>query len=61
MLPDYLGDAVYVKVEHGDLVLWTSDGETTTNEIVLDDYTWRALLRYVKRWEDERLEEGPKP
>ena len=45
----YLGDGVYVALSHdGSLVLTTENGVSTTNEIVLEDFVWTALMKYVR-------------
>jgi hypothetical protein len=46
----YLGDGVYLEYKSAStsLVLTTSDGIRTTNEIVLDSDTYNALTRYVE-------------
>lgn len=42
----YLGDAVYVEVENGMLMLTTSDGLHVTNRIYLERATMEALVEY---------------
>ncbi len=46
---DYLGDGLYVGIEHGMVVLYTTDGETITNEIFLEPEVLGAFLRYLER------------
>lgn len=43
---EYLGDGVYVDVEHGMLKLTTEDGIRTTNTIFLEVEVFKALQRY---------------
>ena len=53
----YLGDAVFVEEERGDLVLTTSNGIATTDRIVLEPKVLDALLRFVL----DRAEPLPPP
>lgn len=46
---DYLGDGVYVAIEHGELLLTTEDGIRVTNRIVLEGPVYAALVAYVHR------------
>ncbi len=43
----YVGDGCYAHIEHGDVVLETTDGIRTTNRIVLEPSVWRTLERWV--------------
>ena len=45
----YLGDGVYVEVDvSGDIKLYTSNGYTITNEIILDTQIATALVKWLK-------------
>jgi formylmethanofuran dehydrogenase subunit D len=46
---DYMGDGVYVEVQHGSLVITTEDGTGAQNTIYVEDQVWAALVRYVGR------------
>ena len=47
---EYLGDGAYCGwTKWGDLILFTTDGETVQNEICLELQCWDALLRCVDR------------
>jgi len=47
---EYLGDGAYVGWQTwGDMVIFTTDGVTVTNEICLEPNCWDALLRCVNR------------
>jgi len=52
MMKDYLGDGVYAEYDGLGFVLTTEDGVHTTNRIVLEDYVYRALVRWVERVAD---------
>jgi hypothetical protein len=59
----YVGDGVYVEMDHLDVVLTTEDGLSVTNRIVLDwDVVWRNLLSitaaYRKREEEDATTSG---
>jgi hypothetical protein len=45
----YLGDGVYVEMQHGGLMLTTEDGISVTNKIFLEPEVYSALLNYVDR------------
>ncbi len=45
---EYLGDGVYVDVEHGSLKLTTEDGISATNTIWLAPEVASALVDYIK-------------
>lgn len=45
----YLGDGVYVDLEHGMVKLTTEDGYSATNTIYLGDRELDALERWLKR------------
>ena len=47
-MKEYIGDGVYVEINSCGVVLTTSDGYNTTNEIFLDTYTLKALVRCLK-------------
>ncbi len=49
MSKTYLGDGVYVNVEHGMIKLTTENGIDVTNEILLEPEVWQALDRFVER------------
>jgi hypothetical protein len=57
MMKDYLGDGVYAEYDGLCFVLTTEDGVHTTNRIVLEDYVYRALVRWVERVADALDEE----
>lgn len=40
----YIGDGVYAEIEHGNLVLTTENGFSTTNRIVLEPAVLASLL-----------------
>lgn len=44
----YLGDSVYVEVEHGMLELTTENGIRATNTVYLEDEVLYALVEYVR-------------
>jgi hypothetical protein len=44
----YLGDGVYARYEHGDLILTTENGICVTNEIVLEPQVVAALELYIE-------------
>jgi hypothetical protein len=44
-----LGDGAYASIEHGELVLTTENGISTTNRIVLGPTEWQALKLFVER------------
>lgn len=46
---DYLGDGVYAECKGHLIILTTEDGIRVTNEIILDQYTLKALLRFIER------------
>ena len=46
---EYLGDGVYGDIEHGQIVITTSDGIAETNRIYLEPEVYAALVRYVER------------
>lgn len=43
----YLGDGVYAKWDGGDLILYTSNGVTVTNTIVLEPQVLKALSTFL--------------
>ena len=48
----YLGDAVYadeIRIGNEGIELYTSDGLTKTNTIILEPETIRALLQFLKK------------
>ncbi len=45
----YLGDGVYVDIEHDQLVLTTDSGFRVTNTIYLDAHVQIALVQYIER------------
>jgi len=49
MEKQYLGDAVYVQEEGGDVVLTTEDGISETNTIILEPTVLRSLDEWLKR------------
>jgi hypothetical protein len=49
---DYLGDSVYVDVEHDYLKLTTDNGMGPSDTIYLEPAVYQALLRYVARVEE---------
>ena len=42
----YLGDGVYVEMDHEMVKLTTEDGITATNTIFLEEYVMNSLLRF---------------
>ena len=44
---DYLGDGVYVKLEHGSVVLMANDHNNPTDTIYLDGQVMQALMTYL--------------
>jgi hypothetical protein len=44
----YIGDDVYLKDDNGKLVLYSTDGVTTQDEIFLDEDTLRNFLKAIK-------------
>lgn len=48
---DYLGDSVYIDIEHDGLMLTTENGMDggPSNNIYLEKAVFEALLRYVER------------
>lgn len=51
----YLGDAVYAAVRDGRIVLWTSDGERTENEIFFEPEVMSALVTWLKKFLGKQL------
>lgn len=49
----YLGDGVYVTIEHGMICLTTENGVETTNTIYLEPEVWRALRLWSIRIDKE--------
>jgi hypothetical protein len=47
-MKQYLGDGVYIDVEHGIFKLTTENGIEATNTIYLELDVWRALLLYAR-------------
>jgi len=45
----YLGDSVYVELDHGMLMLTTDNGFGPSNIIYLEDSVFDALAEYVAR------------
>lgn len=48
----YLGDSVYAEFTGYDIVLTTSNGEETTNKIVMEPEVLTALFDFVQRIKD---------
>ena len=44
----YLGDGVYAEIDNGDVCLYTSNGETRTNEIILEISTLDNFLVWLR-------------
>jgi len=44
----YIGDGVYLRDDDGSLLLYTTDGVTTQDEIFLDEDTLRKFFKAVK-------------
>lgn len=44
----YLGDGVYIEIEHGMVKLTTEDGISVSNTIFLEPSVIDNLLRYLK-------------
>ena len=53
----YLGDSVYVEVEHGMLKLTTENGDGPSNTIFLEPEVYDALTQYMAR----RIRGGREP
>lgn len=49
----YLGDGVYAENDGCDIILTTSDGLETTNEIYLEYEVLQALKMYIKNFEKQ--------
>lgn len=48
--PEYLGDGCYVKLhESGQVVLYTSNGEHTTNSVFLEPEVLRSFKEWIER------------
>ncbi len=58
MEKEYLGDAVYARIDKfGDLVLTTEDGERATNTIILEPQIIQALDVYLEAYRGELARE----
>lgn len=49
MKKSYLGDSVYVEIEHGMIKLTTENGVAATNTIYLELEVYEALKIYVEK------------
>jgi hypothetical protein len=49
MNPIYLGDGVYAELEDERIILYTSNGRTQTNRIVLEPEVLRVFLEWLPR------------
>ena len=49
MNKQYLGDAVYVEIEHGMFKLTTEDGIRVCDTIYLELEVFQALCKYVEK------------
>ncbi len=56
MMIDHLGDGVYVKAEHGQIVLMANNHISPTDTIYLEPHVYEALLRFVLRVERAAVE-----
>ena len=57
-LETYLGDGAYAYLaEYGDIILYTSNGITETNRVVLGPYEMQAFSEWIKQVEEFR--KGP--
>lgn len=55
----YLGDAVYVEIKNGMILLTTEYGDgTPTNEIYIEPEVWRALKAYMAELEVNNMEQN---
>jgi hypothetical protein len=54
----YLGDAVYVAIEHGMVKLTTEDGRTATNTIYLEVDVMDALEAWWTRMQEKYKTRG---
>ena len=45
----YLGDSVFVSIDHGMLKLTTENGNVAYNTVMLEPEVWEALVLYVER------------
>ncbi len=48
-MSEYIGDGVYVKVEHGQIVLMANSHAEPTDTIYLEPYVYEALVRFVQQ------------
>lgn len=48
MNKEYLGDGVYVEIEHSMFKLTTEDGSSVTNTIYLEPQVFNSFMSYVK-------------
>ncbi len=55
---EYLGDSVYVAIEHGMVKLTTENGDGPTNTIYLEPEAVDALNRYLERIRGIHSEQG---
>lgn len=55
MNKQYLGDGVYVDIEHGMIKLTTENGIEATNTIYLEDSVLNNLLEYIGRSKQEAI------
>lgn len=46
---EYLGDGLYAKIEHGQLVLLANSHVTPSDTVYLEPEVLNALLDYLKR------------
>jgi len=46
----YIGDAVYVCLEHDQILLYTSDGLAISNEIFLEAEVVRNLVKWIDKY-----------
>lgn len=55
----YLGDAVYVRVENGLIKLFTSDGYNTIDTIYLEPGVADNLINYIERLKNKTSHDVP--
>ena len=53
---DYIGDGAYVYMDPArNIVLYTSNGITETNQVVLEPQVFQSFLAWIKRVEEALL------
>lgn len=49
----YIGDAVYVEYDDGQITLWLYYGEGRENEIIIGEREWENLVLFVKTQQEK--------